>query len=136
MTNIYELIVNELHKISSKRVVFGFEEDYTMKDNTLVDGKYYVMLTQFNSETISLNHRKQKEREIKITYFKSNDTKTNSLKEIVKVEEVIDSLIQSEALRERILNADYEFDLELIKLSDTDLTGVIHITITLKIKER
>lgn len=133
--HIYNILAEELRRISKKTVDFGFIEDYEFGNQILLDGKFIIQPESLNAETIGINHRKRYERNIKIVYVKTNNVSNNSMDELVEIEKITHELINSENILSRVLNVDYTLNIELIKEKSTDLTGILNIEINLYIKE-
>lgn len=136
MKNIYFLIMEKLKTISNKEVEYGYIEDLSYTNNILLENKFLMNVESLNAETISINHRKQKERVLNFKYIKFNNINTNNLEEIVGIENIIDTLIKDIDILERVINIDYDFKVEYEKDNENDILGVLIIDITLKIKER
>lgn len=133
--HIYNILAEELRRISKKTVDFGFIEDYEFGNQLLLDGKFIIQPESLNAETIGINHRKRYERNIKIVYVKTNNVSNNSIDELVAIEKITHELINSENILSCVLNIDYTLNIELIKEKSTDLTGILNIEINLYIKE-
>lgn len=134
--HIYKVIIDELKRISQKDVIFGFIEDYSFGTNLILDGKFIMMANDLNTETISVNHKKEFTRTIKINYIKPNNLKDNSINEIINIEQIFTDLCQSKEILNRTINIDYNLYISILKKEETDLTGVLNIEINLNIKER
>lgn len=133
--HIYKVIVDELARISNKSVEFGFIEDYDFGTQVLLEGKFIVMPSNLNAETIAPNHKKRYDRTIRIIYVKSNSVNDNSMNELIEIEKILHKLNESEAILQAILNMNYNVSINLIKENPNDLTGVLNIEINLYIKE-
>lgn len=133
--HIYKIIVDELKRISKKPVEFGFMDDYDFDSQVMLEEKFIVEPLSLNAETISPNHRKRYDRNIKIIYSKSNSVDDNSMNELIEIENILHELNNSEAILQRILNMNYSFNINLVKKSSTDLTGILNVEIDLYIKE-
>lgn len=134
--NIYEVIMTRLKDISQKEVKYSYEEELNFNNSLLLEDRFILRLDTLKSETISVNHRKQKERELSIKYSKFNNIKTNLLNEVINVENILDKLVEDDIILENILNMNYELSVEYENIEESDLTGVIIFNITLYITER
>lgn len=134
--NLYNILIERLKEISKKEVDFLYLDEI---DNVVEfsKGKYFLVAKNLQVETVSINYRKTKIRNISLNYIKANNLIENNLiQEMLEVEDTMHKLSKDEELKKYILDIDYILNVNIKKDNNDDSIKILNIKIDLKIKER
>lgn len=129
-------LIDRIKHISNKEVEYGYIDNYNFDNYLLGEGRLILNIESVKTESKSLSHLKNKEREINMYYINFNDLTNISMDEVIEIENILDKLVIDEEIKDVILNMEYEYSVRLDKIQENDITGVIIIEIKLIIKER
>lgn len=129
-------LIERIRFISNQDVEYGYLDNYNFDNYLLGEGRLILNIENVKTESKSLSHLKNKEREINMYYINFNDLTNLSMDEVLKIENILDKLVIDEKIKDIILNMEYEYSVRLEKIQENDITGVIIIEIKLIIKER
>ncbi|WP_064610391.1 hypothetical protein [Streptobacillus moniliformis] len=138
--NMIDRILYSLKEVSKPLIPFieyGYIEDYEL-DNVFLtydDGMFILSLKQSKTIDISINLRKEKKREFNLIFLYPNDIENKVYNKIIWLEETLDKLIKSEHIREKCRAIDYNYEIELVKISEVDLTGTLKFDIKINLIE-
>ncbi len=136
MSKVLDVLQERVASLSGKECVFGFLDNYVTQSNVLAQGRFILEPQQRESLTIGINHRKQRNRTVKLYFLKMDHVKTKSKDTFYEIEEFLEKLEMDGQLLACILNFDYQCNTRLIKRKEEDTTGVIAFEINIEIKER
>lgn len=129
-------LIDRIKHISNQDVEYGYIDNYNFDNYLLGEGRLILNIESVKTESKSLSHLKNKEREINMYYINFNDLTNISMDEVIEIENILDKLVIDEEIKDVILNMEYEYSVRLDKIQENDITGVIIIEIKLIIKER
>ena len=129
-----EILKKRIEEISGKNCIQGFAADFPYI--TLTGNNIIFEPESQESRTIGLNHRKERNRRVKLIYGRFNNVKTGSLEEVEWVEEFLSNLEKDRELLTHIINMDHQYIVGVEKKDENDNTGYVVFQIYLDIKER
>ena len=129
-----EILKKRIEEISGKNCIPGFAADFPYI--TLTGNNIIFEPESQESRTIGLNHRKERNRRVKLIYGRFNNVKTGSLEEVEWVEEFLSNLEKDRELLTHIINMDHQYIVGVEKKDENDNTGYVVFQIYLDIKER
>ena len=134
---IIDVLIERIKDLSGKPCEFGFINDYIIENSTvLAEEKFILIPEQLESKTISLNHRKEKYRRIKVFYLTFNNIEDNSKSIFFWLETFLDNLTKDREILKHIINMDYLYNATNEKSENEQSVGTVTFEINLDIKER
>ena len=131
-------LLKELSKPKNPIIKFGYIEDYDINKFSVIsrDGLLLLGLDSTATQSVSISLAKDKSRELRLFFLYPNSINDNSLEVIKWFENILDELVTNSDLKQYARNIDYSYDVELIKTSNTNITGNIIITTKISVLER
>ncbi|WP_068449152.1 hypothetical protein [Caviibacter abscessus] len=138
ITNLIKEVLEDLTIEKKAQVKHGFLEDYDIQNRAVLPfgGQFIIELRRTLTNTISVNFNKDFKRVIRVTYYFNQKIKENSNEIIEWHDHILKRLVDDERIKVEVKNIEYEYEVELIKNSQNDLTGVIRIITDITLIER
>ncbi len=128
--SFYGYLKDTIERISNKKC---YLITCDLSEAEISKGIYLIRPGTVDIETISLNHRKQKERTIDLIYVE--DSERHSMEILDEYENIMDKLIEDQELKRKIVNMDYGISVNY-ETEEEYFTDLIYFNTELIVKER
>lgn len=126
----YGELQKAVERVSGKKCYFITCD---LSENNINEGVYIIRPDILDTEVISLNHRKEKERTVNLAYLE--DSSRHSMQILTDNEKEMDLLLEDKELKKKYINMDYGSEVNY-EAEDEYFTDLIYFDTVLTVKER